>query len=135
MARFIELPHGQINPDTGENERVTTLVNLEQIIRITPCKEFMCNVHIKAMPKPLTVYRRYDTLCDQILNRNLSLDSIIPDEEITASFVEGYEKGKLETDIAVANATETLIAKAVEWISNNALVDNWRSKFRQEMLK
>ena len=135
MARFIELPHGQINPDTGENERVTTLVNLEQIIRITPCKEFMCNVHIKAMPKPLTVYRRYDTLCDQILNRKLSLDSIIPDEEIAASYVEGYEKGVGEARQRVEDAREALIAKAVEWISVNALVDYWRSKFRQEMLK
>lgn len=134
MARFIELPHGQINDD-GENERVTTLVSLEQVIRITPLKEFMCNVYLKGMQKPLTVYRRFDTLCDQILNRNTPLDDFFPDEEIAASYVEGYEKGVGETRQRVEDAREALIAKAVEWISVNALVDNWRSKFRQEMLK
>lgn len=135
MARFIELPHGQINDDTGENERVTTLVNLEQVIRVTPCKEFMCNVYLKAMSKPLTVYRKYDTLCNQILNRSVALEATFPEEEIAASFIEGYNKGVGESEQRIKDAQETLIAKAVEWISSNALTDNWRSRFRQEMLK
>ena len=135
MARFIELPHGQVNSDTGENERVTTLVNLEQVIRITPCKDFMSNVYLKATPKPLTVYRKYSSLCDQILNRNIALDALFPKEEIAASYIEGYDKGVGESEQRIKDAQETLIAKAIEWISSNALTDNWRSRFRNEMLK
>ena len=135
MARFIELPHGQVNPDTGENERVTSMVNMEQIIRIHPLKEFMCNIYIKSTPKPLTVYRKYDTLRAQLLGRSIELDACFPDEEIAASYIEGYEKGIGECEQRVKDAQETLIAKAVEWISSNALTDNWRSRFRQEMLK
>ena len=135
MARFIELPYGQFNPDTGEHERMTILVNLEQVSTITPLKEFMCNVQIKGWSKPLTVYRRFDTLCNQILNKSIPLDATFPDEAIAASFVEGYEKGKCEKDEVIENIKEELIALAVEWISTNALVDNWRSKFRKEMLK
>lgn len=135
MAKFIELPHGQVNPDTGENERVTSLVNIEQIIRIYPLKEFMCNVYVKATPKPLTVYRKYDTLRSQILGRSVDLDACFPDEEIAASYVAGYEKGLGESDQRIKDAKEALIAKAVEWISSNALTDNWRSRFRNDMLK
>ena len=135
MAKFIELPHGQINPDTGENERATSMVSIEQIIRIHPLKEFMCNVYIKATPKPLTVYRKYDTLRSQILGRSVELDAYFPDEEIAASYVEGYEKGLGESDQRIKDAQETLIAKAVEWISSNALTNNWRSRFRNDMLK
>ena len=92
-------------------------------------------MYIKATPKPLTVYRKYDTLRAQILNRSVDADAIFPDEEIAASYVEGYEKGIAEGEQRIKDAQEALIAKAVEWMSSNALTDNWRSRFRNDMIK
>lgn len=132
MARFIEIPHGVGNPETGGMDRGATLVNVEHIISVIPSGEYMCTVNIKGK-KEIKAYRKYSTLCSQLTKRDAELFEVFPAEEISSAYDNGYMKGKEENADDAKKYLEDFIAKAVVWMESNPLIDNWRSKFRKDM--
>lgn len=133
MAKFIEIPHGVGNPETGLTDRTTTLVNIESIISITPCGDYMCLVVLKG-GKQFKAFRRYATLCSQLTHREADLFELYPGEEMAASYQNGYNKAKSEAEEDRDRIIKEFIDNATEWLTSNPLVDNWRSKFRKDML-
>ena len=134
MAKFIEIPHGVGNPETGGTDRAVMLVNIEQIISIAPYGDYMTSVTLKG-GRTFKAFRKYSTLCSMLTNKGADLFEVFPDEEITAAFASGYEKAKTEIAEDITKAKKDFIDKAVEWLSENPLIDSWRSKFRKDMLK
>ena len=133
MARFIELPYGEYNQETKKTERTTMMANLDQIITIKPQGEFACAVKMKGATS-IVAYRRYDTLRAQVTNRQ-DLMETYPDEEVSAAYEQGYEKGKKE---AMKCATRSQIIKAtikqaVMWFEENPMANGWQGKFRRDL--
>lgn len=136
MARFIEIPHGRHNPETNTTERTTTLVNMECIISVSPMEdnEYMTKVTLKGAGKTLGAYRKYDTLRTQLTNRDADVFEVFPEEEITAAYHNGYLKGLADSVGERQELQKEFIAKAIEWLSTNPLIDNWRSRFNKDMM-
>ena len=135
MAKFIEIPHGRHNPETNTTERTTTLVNIDCIIAIAPMEEseYMCKVTLKGAGKAICAYRRYDTLRSQLTNREADVFEVFPEEEITAAYRKGYLKGVEDSVGERKELLKEFVAKATEWLTENPLIDNWRSKFNKDM--
>lgn len=135
MAKFIELPYGEFNPETQRTERVSMLVNTERIISVKPFQQFMCLVTL-AGGKQMSVYRKYDTLKAQITGR-ADLMECYPEEEVAAAFESGYDKCKKESASkgkdGLAPIVKAMTAFAREWFEHNPLSLGWQSKFRKEM--
>lgn len=134
MAQFIELPYGIYNSETKQNEKTSALVNVASIISIEPYGDYMCKVAIKGK-QTIFAYRRYDSLKAQITNRSADLLEVFPGEEIAAAYKEGYDKGLANSGSLRAEVVSEFVAHAVDWLSRNPLIDDWRKKFHNDMVQ
>ena len=139
MAKFIALPYGEHNPETGKLERKYMLVNLDRVVTVKPNGNYQfSSVVVLSGGKNIQVYRRYETMCAQITGRTDLMESF-DSEEISAAFEEGYAKAKAEfckTEARQAYDLKRevnqvrlkLVKEAVKWISSNPLGSNWKSE-------
>lgn len=133
MAKFIELPYGNYNKESQSFERTQMLVNLDRVIKIAPEGETACKVTLAGGNVAL-VYRRYDTLMAQIMNR-YDLAQIYPEEEVAAAFNAGYEKAKAEINPSESKKKQMkrFCQLAAEWFESNPLGIGWQGKFKKAM--
>lgn len=133
MAKFIELPYGEYNQETKKTDRTMMLANLDQVVTIKQQGEFACSVKMKGGVS-VTAYRRYDTLRAQITGRQ-DLMETYPDEEVSAAYEQGYEKGKKETakNETRAQIIKATIKQAVMWFEANPMANGWQGKFRRDL--
>lgn len=133
MAKFIELPYGEYNNETKKTERTQKMVNLDRVLEVQPSGEFASMVTITG-GKKIVVYRRYDTLRAQITGRQDLMESY-PDEEVSAAFDSGYQKGRFEGRRADdhAHLIKKVVKAAYLWFESNPMSNGWQGKFRRDL--
>lgn len=141
MAKFILVPTGYCRPDTGKTERTYILVNLDQIIKITPDpnSQFASRIILRGSGGVICAYRRFDTLMSQVTGK-MDAFELNENEEANAAYEAGYNKAKEESstsDKAIAKklnkARFEFVQKAIHWIEHNPLGKGWRNAFQLAM--